>query len=83
MRSESGVRRVKPAQPGRVEDGGQRSGWERGKYQGVVLGAGSVRVGMAGRAQRRRGLLVLLDLRTGGARGGWVTGVRRTSPGVP
>lgn len=45
MRSESGVRRVKPAQPGRVEDGGQRSGWEGGKYQGAVLGAGSVRGG--------------------------------------
>lgn len=41
MRSESGVRRVKLALPGRVEDSGQRSQSlvGGGKYQGAVLGA--------------------------------------------
>ena len=39
MRSESGVRRVKPAQQGRVEDGGQRSqSWVGGEE---ISGGGS------------------------------------------
>lgn len=43
MRSENGVRRVKLALSGRVEDSGQEASpwWEGGEYQGAFLGAGN------------------------------------------
>ena len=65
MRSESGVRRVKLARRGRMEGSGQRGqSWGGGNIRGQFWGRTMSRVGMAGRVQRRRGLLVMRDPRT-------------------